>query len=73
VGPSFKGIYGTTQTVVTNGKEREITVDDDYLRRSILQPKADIVKGYPPSMPDQSDIVTSMDVENVIEYLKTLQ
>ena len=47
-------------------------VDEDYVRRSILDPKADVVKGFPPSMPDQRKIVTDMDIENIIEYLKTI-
>ncbi len=34
VGPSFKGIWGRSETVVTNGVERTITVDEAYLRRS---------------------------------------
>jgi cytochrome c oxidase subunit II len=51
VGPTLKGIWGRSVTVQTNGKERTITVDEDYLRRSIREPKADIVKGFPPVMP----------------------
>ena len=43
VGPSFKGIYGHTVRVTTDGQVREITVDDEYLERSIREPNADIV------------------------------
>ncbi|RME80524.1 MAG: hypothetical protein D6785_10245, partial [Planctomycetota bacterium] len=50
VGPTFKGLYGKKEKVLSNGKEREITVDDAYIKKSIKEPKADIVKGYPPSM-----------------------
>lgn len=71
VGPSFKGIYGTDVTVLTDGKERTLRVDDDYVRRSILQPSADIVKGYPPSMPPQQ--VTDDDVKDITEYIKSLK
>ncbi len=51
VGPTFKGIWGHEVTVVTNGTERTITVDEPYVRRSLEQPNADIVKGYPAVMP----------------------
>jgi cytochrome c oxidase subunit 2 len=51
VGPGFKGIWGRAETVLTGNGERSITVDEAYLRRSILEPKADIVKGFPPVMP----------------------
>jgi cytochrome c oxidase subunit 2 len=73
VGPTFKGIYGHRTTVVTSGKEREITVDDDYLRRSMLDPNADIVKGFPPVMPSQKGQLTNKQIEAIIDYLKTLR
>ena len=41
VGPSFKGIYGRTTTVFSNGKERKLVADDVYLKRSILYPDKD--------------------------------
>ena len=51
VGPSFKGINGRSTLVVTKGAERAITVDDAYLRLSITEPAADVVKGFQPIMP----------------------
>jgi cytochrome c oxidase subunit 2 len=51
IGPTFKGLYGSTVTVVTGGVEREARADEAYLRRSILEPSADLVKGFPPIMP----------------------
>ena len=38
VGPSYKGLYGSQRTVVTEGETRETVADDDYVRRSILEP-----------------------------------
>lgn len=73
VGPSFKGIFGRQVTIVVNGEEREITVDEDYLRRSILEPSTEIVKGYPPAMPPQGDMLTDQDIDDIILYLKGLE
>ncbi len=74
VGPSFKGVYGITEIVVTNGKEREITVDDEYIRRSLNDPNADVVKTYNPGlMISYTKQISKEDMENIIEYLKTLQ
>jgi cytochrome c2 len=42
-GPSLKGVAGSTVTLTTGQK---ITADDAYLERSILDPNAQIVKGY---------------------------
>ncbi len=51
VGPSFKGLVGSSQVVTAGGLERTVTVDADYVRRYILDPNRDVVKGYQPVMP----------------------
>lgn len=73
VGPSFKGIFGRVAQVVTDGKEREIVVDEAYLRRSILQPNADVVAGYPGIMPPQEGLMTDSEIDAIIQYMKTLE
>ena len=73
VGPSYKGIFGHKATVETNGKDREITVDEAYLKKSILEANADVVKGYPKgSMPDYKSQLSDKEVDQIIEYIKTL-
>ena len=46
VGPSFRGVYGLMEVVTRDGAEHEITIDEDYLRRSIRQPNAEIVGSF---------------------------
>ncbi|WP_340113462.1 cytochrome c oxidase subunit II [Maribellus mangrovi] len=73
VGPSFKGIWGETQTVTTGGEKREITVDEDYVRKSIFDPNADIVEGFGKGlMVTYEGQLSDEDVDNIIEYLKSL-
>ena len=73
VGPSFKGLYGHTATVITKGDERDVTVDDEYIKRSIYDPNADVVKGYNKGlMLPYTDQLSEDDVKQIIEYLKTL-
>jgi len=73
VGPSFKGIWGKTETVVTDGDEREITVDAEYIRRSIYEPNADVVEGFNKGlMVSYEGQLSDDDIDNIIEYLKTL-
>ena len=73
VGPSLKGVFGHRMTVLTNGKEREITADEAYLRKSLLDPAADVVKGFPPIMPSQKGVLTDAEIDALVEYLKTLR
>lgn len=74
IGPSFKGVWGITETVVTNGVEREILVDEEYVKNSVYNPNADLTKGYNPGlMISYKDLVSEEDLKNIIEYLKTLK
>ena len=71
VGPTLKGIWGRSVTVLTNGRERTITADEAYLRRSIREPLADIVKGFPPVMP--AIPMKDDELAAVISYLKEVK
>ncbi len=72
-GPSFKGIYGYKITVITGRKERDLTVDEAYLRISILYPDTDIVKGYPDIMPSFKDELSEDELTDIINYIKELK
>lgn len=73
IGPSFKGLFGKTEIVITAGVEREITVDEEYLRTSILKPADDLVKGFQPLMPSQEGLVTDDEINAIIDYIKSLE
>jgi cytochrome c oxidase subunit 2 len=74
VGPTFKRIYGRKSIVITEGKEREVDTDEAYLRRSILRPEADIVKGYPAEiMPSFEEDLSEKEINVIIQYLKDLK
>jgi cytochrome c oxidase subunit 2 len=74
VGPSFKGIWGHEAEVITNGEERTVTVDEEYVKRSIYEPNADVVKGFNEGlMISYKDLVTEDEIKDIIEYLKTLK
>lgn len=73
VGPTFKGIFGNRTTVIVGEMEREIVVDEEYLRRSIIDPGAEVVKGYQPVMPPMAGMLTAEELEEIIRYLKGLE
>ncbi len=70
-GPTFKGLYGSSVTVMTNGSERTITADEEYIERSVRNPGADVVKGYPNIMPKIP--VTDAELKEIVDYLETLR
>ncbi len=71
VGPTFKGIWGQPVTVLTDGKERTITVDEAYLRRSILEPNADVVKGFQPVMPTFAGVLKDDEIAAIIGFIRS--
>jgi len=73
LGPAVKGLFGKTATVLTDGKERTIAADEIYLRKSLLEPNADIVKGFPPIMPSQKGLLADQELDALISYLKELK
>jgi cytochrome c oxidase subunit 2 len=72
VGPSFKGIMGRSEVVITKRSERAITVDDVYLRQSILDPAADIVKGFQPIMPAFGDLKKE-ELDALVGFIKSVK
>lgn len=68
--PTMAGLYGS-QVPLQDGST--VTADEAYLRESILNPAAKIVRGYPPIMPSYQWQVTDEEVDQLIEYIKSLQ
>lgn len=67
VGPTWKGLYGTTEHEFENGST--VTVDENYLRKSILKSQARIVKGYQNVMPSYSGL-SERQVSALVEFIK---
>lgn len=73
VGPTYLNLFGKQEVVSRNGADVTITVDEEYIKRSIFDPNADIVKGYPKGlMQSYKGKISDADVAKIIEYLKSL-
>jgi cytochrome c oxidase subunit 2 len=68
--PPLEGIFGRTVRLA-NGQTK--VADEDYLRRSILEPNADVVAGYQAAMPTYKGQIGEEGILQIIAYLKTLQ
>lgn len=66
---SLKGIFGKKRVVLKDGKEIEVVADEEYLRRSILEPGAEIVKGMDNIMETPEEL-TEEQLKVIIEFLK---
>ena len=70
LGPSLAGVYGS-EVELQNGEK--VKADDDYMRESILNSSAKIVKGYQGVMPNFKGQISEEEVMNLIAYIKAQQ
>jgi cytochrome c oxidase subunit 2 len=68
-GPVLEGLFGKTVQLQSG---QTITVDEAYLRESILTPSAKITAGFQPIMPTFQGLVTEEQLLALIEYVKSL-
>jgi cytochrome c oxidase subunit 2 len=69
VGPSFLDGFGSDRKFTTGASG---IVDENYIRESILEPKALVVEGYQPVMPSYKGQLSDDDIDSIIAYLKSL-
>lgn len=69
-GPSFLGTYGSQQKMADG---QMVTVDENYIRESILQPQAKIRAGYRPVMPTYQGQLDDKEISALIQYIKSLK
>lgn len=67
VGPSWKGLYGRMETMADG---QAVQADDAYLKQSITDPKARVVRGYAPVMPQQQ--LSTAELDALVGYIRTL-
>lgn len=72
VGPTWKGLFGSEEELADGST---VIVDESYIRESILDPNAQITKGFPADvMPqDYAEKLSEADIEAIIAYMKTLE
>ncbi len=68
-GPSLRGVFGSTARMTGGGS---VTVDEAYLRESIVNPQAKIVAGYQPLMPTFQGLVSEEQMNMLVAYIKSL-
>ena len=68
-GPVLEGLFGKTVTLQSG---ETMTVDEAYVRESILKPAAKITAGFQPIMPTFQGLVTEEQLLELIEYVKSL-
>lgn len=71
-GPTWKGLGGSAVRLADG---RTVTADADYLRRSILEPDADTVAGFPAGLMASAvrpGSITPAEADAIVAYLESL-
>ena len=68
VGPSWKGLYGKTETL-TDGTTAE--VDDAFLKESITDPNAKVPEGFNPGMPPYQ--FSDAELDALVAFIKSIE
>ena len=69
-GPSLVAKFGKQERLDSGAT---VTIDESYVRESILMPQAKLVLGYKPLMPTFQGLVSEENVLALVEYVKSLQ
>lgn len=73
IGPHLNGVFGSTVVVTSNGKTRTIIADRAYLKRSILDPRADVVAGFESTMPTNfKNQLGEKNLNTILDYLESI-
>ena len=70
VGPSFRGVFGSTVHLRGGGT---VLADENYIRESVLDPQAKVVAGFDPVMPTYKGSLSDQDISAIVAYLKSLK
>jgi cytochrome c oxidase subunit 2 len=69
-GPSLVNKFGQPQPLADGSS---VTVDEAYVRESILTPQVKVAAGYNPLMPTFQGLISEENVIALVEYVKTLK
>ncbi len=70
IGPTFTDLYQRDERLATG---RTVRADEGYLTKSMMDPSADIVKGFQNVMPTYQGKLSPPEVAAVVEYIKSLK
>jgi cytochrome c oxidase subunit II len=68
--PLLSGIFGTSAHLIDG---QTVTVDENYIRESIVNPAAKVVAGYQPIMPTYRDQLNEEEIIQLIRYIQSMK
>jgi cytochrome c oxidase subunit 2 len=69
IGPTWLDLYRRRERLEAGG---EVVADEAYLTRSMVDPRAEIVRGFQPVMPSYRGRLPAVEFAALVEYIKSL-
>ena len=69
-GPTWQHLFGQDVPLADGS---QVSADENYIRRSILEPNAQVVRGFNPVMPSYQGSLTDRQLDALIAYIRTLR
>jgi cytochrome c oxidase subunit II len=66
-GPSWKGLFGKMEPM-SDGST--VMADENYLKESMMEPQAKMVKGFPPAMPTFKGKLSDKKIAGLIAFIQ---
>lgn len=70
IGPTWKGTFGTQREFAAGAPA---AIDENYVRESITDPLAKVVKGFAGAMPSYKGQLTDAEIDGIIAYIKSIK
>jgi cytochrome c oxidase subunit II len=73
VGPTLLGVYGKKVAVLTDDKERQVLFDEEYFKKSLFDPEADVTKGFEALMSSSEGELSEKEMAELLDFIKSLK
>ena len=70
IGPTWANLYGRLEKLETG---KTVVADEAYLTKSMMDPAADIVAGFPNVMPTYQGVLAPPQAAAIVEFIKSLR
>ncbi len=68
VGPGFAQTYGAAHQFESGAS---VPGDENYIRESIVNPQAQVRKGFPPTMPTYKGLLDDAEINGLVSFIKS--
>lgn len=70
IGPSLKGLWQKNRKLEEGD---DVTADANYIRESLMDPRAKVVKGFAPRMPPYQGQLSEDEITQLVEFIKSIK